>query len=579
MRILSIHDGHNASAGYFKDGEMKYAIQEERINKIKNYMGFPKNSVKQIFEKFNLSSSNIDFIVFNGNYMVAPFDIKQLKIRFKKHFQNTFYSVNWWKIKNIVSKTPIGNYFLIKKKDERIKPILKFGFKKTQIKFVDHHLAHASSAYFGSPWWNTEKNVLILTLDGGGDNLCATVSIGEKGKITKISETLDTNSIGNIYSRVTFMLGFTPWEHEYKLMGMAPYVKKEYSKDIYDIFNNYICIDSQDNLKFKKKIFEPTSFIYNRMKNDFQFQRFDTICRGLQDFTEDIIVKWVKAVIKKTDVHTLALSGGVFMNVKVNKRIMEIPEVKELFIFPSCGDETNIFGATWNFYINNQLKQNEKLDLKPFGHLYLGTEIINNNVEKEFKNFSKKHKIEYEYRNDITQFIGELISEDKIVARATGPMEFGARALGNRSILSNASNLKNVQTINMMIKKRDFWMPFAPVILKERYKNYIINPKKIPSPYMILSFDTTEKRDDIIGAVQQADFTARPQIIEKSWNKDYYNIVKTFEKETGFGGMMNTSFNLHGYPIVNDVKDALWVFENSGLEYLNIGNFLIKKLN
>ena len=360
-------------------------------------------------------------------------------------------------------------------------------------------------------------------------------------------------------------------------MGMAPYVNKKYSDPIKNIFFNYLDLNPSSPLEFKRKISEPTSLIYRRLRRDLELQRFDSICRGLQDYTEELIVKWVKNAINETNIHTLALAGGVFMNVKANKRIMELDEVKEMFVFPSCGDETNIFGAAWYIYAKDKREHEEKIDISPFGPFYYGTRIEDEKVEMYVKKFAKEHNIEYEYRSDISQYVGELLAENHIVARAYGPMEFGARALGNRSNLANASDLKNVRLINMAVKKRDFWMPFAPVILKEREKDYIINPKNIPAPYMILSFDTTDNRNDIIAAVHPADYTARPQIIEELWNKEYYQIIKTFEKETGIGGLLNTSFNLHGYPIVNDVEDALWVFENSGLRYLQLGNYIVYK--
>lgn len=574
MRILAIHDGHNASVGLFEDGKTIFAAQEERFNKIKNYTGFPEKCLDFIFWNYSIGPEDVDSVAVHGNHMAKPFDVKELKTVFKEQQQKKLMSL----LRKVGRETPIYTYYKSKRRGERLKSVQKLGFREEQITFVDHHLCHASSAYFGSPWWRSDEKVLVLTLDGGGDKLCATVNIGQNGKITRIAETSDSHSLGNLYSRTTFMLGFTPWEHEYKLMGMAPYVNEKYAKESKDFFNSYIDLDPLDNLNFKRQITEPTSLIYKRLRDDLEFQRFDSICRGLQDFTEDLIIKWVKAAIEKTGVSKLALGGGVFMNVKANKRIMEMPEVKDLFVFPSCGDETNIFGAAWYVYTKDRKDHGEPLNLEPLGPLYLGSEITNEAAKEALEKYSKDHEIEYEERNDIAQYVGELLSKNEVVARASGRTEIGARALGNRSILANASDLRNVQLINLMIKKRDFWMPFAPVIMDNREEDYIENPKQIAAPYMILSFDTTEKRDDIIGAVHQADNTARPQIIEESWNAEYFHILKSFEKETGFGGLMNTSFNLHGYPIVNDAQDALWVFENSGLKYLQLGDFIIKKI-
>jgi carbamoyltransferase len=559
--------------GLFEDGKTIFTAQEERFTKVKNFFGFPMKTLRHAMENYDLTPESVDYVAFHGKHMAKPFDVKELRTVFKAQQQKKLRSL----LRIMGRETPLYTYYKSKRREERLKPLRKLGFSDKQFDFVDHHLCHASSAYYGSPWWKGDEKILVLTLDGGGDKLCATVNIGQAGEIERIAETQDSDSLGNIYSRTTFMLGFTPWEHEYKLMGMAPYVIEKHAKPCFDVFNNYLRLDPKNKLVFKRRITEPTKLIYKRLKEDLEFQRFDSICRGLQDFTEDLIVRWVKAAVAKTGVHKIALGGGVFMNVKTNKRIMELPEIEDIFIFPSCGDETNIFGAAWCFYAKDKREHNEKLDIEPLGSLFFGSEITNKMAENEIRKYAKKHKIDFEERSDIAEYIGELLVKNEVVARASGRMEFGARALGNRSILSNASDLKNVQLINMMIKKRDFWMPFAPVIMKEREEDYLVNPKEIPAPYMILSFDTKDKRNDIIGAIHQADHTARPQVIERGWNEEYYDILKSFENETGIGGIMNTSFNLHGYPIVNDAKDALWVFENSDLKYLQLGDFIINK--
>lgn len=570
MKILGIHDGHTSSAALLIDGEIKYAIQEERLLNKKNAGGFPKESIKKIFELENLKLKDLDYIVFSSKLM---FPVPNRDYTLKTYKNQTKFI---HKIKDFLTFVTLPkpifnllyNYRVKLNQKQRIKNILSLGnFPKNKILFVDHHLAHAASAFYSSHF-NDEKT-LILTLDGGGDKLCATVNVSDKGVIKKISETESGNSIGNIYSRVTYMMGMVPLEHEYKLMGLGPYCSDKSAKQAFDIFKKYIILNKTNKLQFKRKTLNRTFLCYSKLRKDTELMRFDQIAAGLQLFTEDLIISWVKEAIKKTKINKIALAGGVFMNVKVNKRIAELPEVKDIFIMPSCSDESLPIGATQLIYFDktNKIPKNIK-------DIYWGPSFSENEILQELK---KIKGIKYKKISNINIEVGKLLSNNKIVARCSGRMEFGARALGNRSILCDASNLDNVRIINMMIKNRDFWMPFAPVILDYRQKDYIKNPKNLKAPYMILTFDTTDKFTEMIGGVQQADLTARPQIITKEYNSDYYQILQEFEKNTGRGVLMNTSFNLHGYPLVYGPKEALWVFKNSGLEYLILDNYLVTK--
>ncbi|MFC1862147.1 carbamoyltransferase C-terminal domain-containing protein, partial [Chloroflexota bacterium] len=216
------------------------------------------------------------------------------------------------------------------------------------------------------------------------------------------------------------------------------------------------------------------------------------------------------------------------------------------------------------------------IDIQPLQEIYFGPSFTDEDARQAISEL-KNQDFEFEYVDDIEERIAQLLAEGGIVARCKGRMEFGARALGNRSILADAADYSCVRIINMMVKKRDFWMPFAPVIMKERENDYIVNQKGVSAPYMILSFDTTERRKELIAAVHQADLTARPQVLERDWNPEFYTILEEFEKRTGKGVLLNTSFNLHGYPMVYGPKEALWVFENSDLRYLALGNYLLHK--
>jgi carbamoyltransferase len=567
VKILGIHDGHNSSACLVEDGIIKFAIQEERLVNQKNKSGFPKKSIEKILKTLNLTIDDIDKIAIASKHSSVVFADedyfkKEQKWTIKRHAEIAF------------TKTPLYSIYKSKRKKERLQNLINFGFNEKKIVFVDHHLSHAATAYFGSDFPRDEK-VLVLTNDGAGDGLCATVSIGWNNSLKTIAKVDKDNSLAGIYCLITKMMGFKPLEHEYKLMGMAPYASEYGLEKGYSIFKDLISLSQENPLEFKRNVPEPISLIMPRLLKRSKFIRFDWICAGLQHFTEDILVQWVKNCLKETGLNKVALAGGIFMNVKANQKIMEIPELQDLFIFPSCGDETTSIGAAYHVY--NLNRNNESPEIKPISNFNLGDVFTNEETLEQIKLFENELSFEYHYIEDIEKEIASLLAKKEVVAICQGNMEFGARALGNRSILADASNLDCVREINMMIKNRDFWMPFAPVMLKERANDYIKNPKNISAPYMILTFDTTNKYNDLISAVQQADLTARPQIIERENNPYYHDILKEFENITGRGVMLNTSFNLHGLPIVHGPKEALEVFRDSGLKNLAIGNYLIKK--
>ncbi|MEH0019127.1 MAG: carbamoyltransferase C-terminal domain-containing protein [Desulfobacter sp.] len=566
--ILGIHEGHNASVCLINDNQVIYATQEERHSNIKNHSGFPESSVEQALKYCGINKEDIDYVALAGHHIPNPDSV--FRGLYKKQALRKGKA-----IVNLLMKSPIYNAYKATRKKKRIDTIADFGFNRKRIRFVEHHLCHASAAYFALPT-PKDKKVLVLTLDGSGDGLCSTVNIALDGEINRIAATDKGDSVGNIYSRVTFLLGFKPWEHEYKLMGMAPYVS-ETGQDIgYEIFKNYIDIDFDNPLKFKRKISEPTTLIYKRLRRDTELVRFDNICAGLQKMTEDVVCRWVDTCIRKTGIETVALSGGVFMNVKVNKKIMELESVKDLYILPSCGDETNSIGAAYHVYHDEFNKKDGQVPT-PLSSLYLGNDTENNQCLKAIEEYiSRGYQLTYEKYDNIEIEIAKMIAERNVVARCNGRMEFGARALGNRSILADPSDLSLLNKINLSVKKRDFWMPFAPVILKERAGEYIKNPKNVESPHMILSFDTTDKYKEFLGGVHQADHTARAQVIEKEANPEYYTILKEFERITGRGVLLNTSFNLHGYPIVCQPEDALWVLVNSELNFLALGDYLVR---
>lgn len=456
--------------------------------------------------------------------------------------------------------------------EERLQSLNIDGNKVTRI---NHHLCHAASAYFGLRKNPVDPHI-VLTLDGGGDEECSHVYIAEKGQLKLIAKTPNGHSIGNIYARMTHFMGMTPHEHEYKLMGLAAYSKRNrFIAPLIDILRGYIDLDPQNPLAFKCHLPESTALITPRLMKDFRRVRFDNLAAAIQFFTEELLVRWVRAVIEKTGIRNIVASGGVFMNVKANKCIAEMEEADYFDVFPSCGDESLPFGAVWKQYSENSPTKGDDIT---FDNYYLGPDSsfdLDESVNKH------KDKLEFREVEEPEKLIADLLAQGKIVARCSGRMEFGARALGNRSILADPGDQRVIPEINKMIKQRDFWMPFAPAILYEGADEYIRIPPSLPknriSPYMMHTFDTTERRDEFIAGTHSYDKTARAQILLESMNPGLYSLIREFSKLRHKTVVLNTSFNLHGFPIVMGSGDAMDVMLNSSLEYLIINNTFITK--
>ncbi|WKZ19239.1 MAG: carbamoyltransferase C-terminal domain-containing protein [Candidatus Jettenia sp. CY-1] len=567
MKILGIHDGHNASVCLYEKGKILAALQEERIKRIKNWFGIPTEAIEWVLKYANVKKDNIDIVAVHSEYMPSPKtkdemlheykNVGTLKYKVKKYLRHTF-------LKNIVVK---------KRKIERMKEINNLGFDKSKIRFVNHHQCHAAAAYYG--YGNFDEPILILTNDGAGDDICASVNIGEKGKIRTIETIVDSESIGNLYAVITFMMGMVPLEHEYKIMGIAPYADAKGVEKVFTMLMDRFEFDKNNPLKWHRKGDVPEIFFaYPYLKKLFELERFDGVMGGIQKFTEVMLTQWVKNCIMKTDLHKVVLSGGVFMNVKANKLIMELPEIDDLFIYPSCGDETNAIGACYKMYADEVgIGDIKTLEDFYFGPRYSDYEVLNTISNYKFENcrivFKKSEAIEKE--------VATLLKNGEVVARFAGREEFGARSLGNRAILADPSRTDIIKVINEMIKNRDFWMPFACSVLEEYASRYVINQKSVKASYMILTFDTTERVADIRAGIHPYDNTIRPQIVLKIHNKRYHRLISEFKDMTGIGAVLNTSFNLHGYPIVHSPKDALEVLDKSGLKYLAIENYLIWK--
>ncbi len=365
----------------------------------------------------------------------------------------------------------------------------------------------------------------MFTCDGSGDRLSATVSIGQRGKLERLAEVSEHDSIGRLYALVTRHMAMVPLEHEYKVMGLAPYGSGAgVAKNLIDLFEF-----ARNGMTWRRKPGVPSMYsAYGLVRRLLSSERFDSAAAGVQHFLEHMLTAWIRNAIRETGIERIACSGGVFMNVKANLAVLELPEVEEMFVFPSCGDESNSIGAAC------LLAAQAGEAIEPLGPMYFGPPI--SDAEAESAIAAAGQKLKTSFKNDIERTTAEALANGRIVARVSGAAEFGARALGNRSILARADSLDLVRTLNQTIKCRDFWMPFAPSVLAERASDYYHKPKAAASPYMMLAFRSKPERRAAFRAAQHPyDFTTRPHEVLEHHNPAYYRLLKEFEARTGEG--------------------------------------------
>lgn len=592
MVVLGINEDHTATAAILKNGKVLACASEERYSRAKNDIGYPMKAIDSVINATGISVNEIDYVAYAGYYS----DPVQMRIKRTTLFKISDYireMHEYWKpvlLENRESdffdrlinqdrfKNPSGSYYdfsfmNFNEKDkwgelfnkERVSTVTShLGITPDKVRFIDHHKGHAYYAYYASPGNHTGK-AAIVTADGWGDGCNATISVAENGIIKEIHRTPMCN-MARMYRWATLLLGMKPNEHEYKVMGLAPYAKDYIREPAYKIYKETLVVDGLD-FKWNKK----PSDMYFYFKDKFEGVRFDGIAAGIQFWLEDLLTEWINNIMKYTGADVLYYSGGLSMNVKANKIIASLPAVKDFYVPPSGGDESLAIGAA--YVLSKELGENPY----PLEDVYLGYNVSEDEakeVAQPFRN-NPSYLIADSPEND---FIADLLIQGKALGRCVGKMEFGARSLGNRAILCDPSKFENIRIINEKIKFRDFWMPFTPSILAERANDYIVNPKNIMAEYMTIAFDSTPlARQHIKAASHPYDFTIRPQIVRPEINQEYYNIVKAFEKKTGIGALLNTSLNLHGDPIVCTAADAMDTLIRSGLDGMIFPGLLILK--
>jgi carbamoyltransferase len=584
---------HDSAATLIRDGEIICAVQEERFSRKKHDSRFPEKSIKYILRNYSLSLNEIEAIVFYEKPFLKFERLLETYIAFApKGFKSFCASIPIWLREKLYQKNLIKN---------ELKKIESSFNDEKKIKFSEHHLSHAASAFFPSPF----EDAIILTLDGVGEWSTTNIAVGSQNKIKIMEEINFPHSLGLLYSAFTYFLGFKVNSGEYKVMGLAPYGKPIYKKLITD---NLIDIKDDGSFKLNMKFFDfatdlkMTNERFNRLFNckvrvpdQDELNNFHMdVAASLQSVTEDIILKICKYIRDKYKIENLCLAGGVALNCVANGKILNEKIFKNIWIQPAAGDAGGSLGAAlayWYLEKNNTRVIDKSIDSMKGS--YLGPQFDNDFIETQLRKLNSIYtKLE---DKQLFQTTAKHLSEGKAVGWFQGRMEFGPRALGSRSILADARNPDMQKQLNLKVKYRESFRPFAPIVLEEDMAKYFDIPQI--SPYMLfvsnvrneIRQEMSESQNNLFGikklnvsrssipAVTHVDFSARIQTINEERNGKIFNLLNEFKKITGCSVLVNTSFNIRGEPIVCNIEDAYKCFMGTELDILVIENFILLK--
>lgn len=509
MYILGIHCGHDATAALIKDNDIIAVIQEERKSRFKHQNGFPALAIKEVLDIAGITANDIDYLAIAGNDRRTQ-SLKEL----------------WWAVSGRRFYSFVGIFKRIRtviaeytKNAWRFYNDLKrYGLHNKKRRYFEHHLCHASSAYRNSGF----EKALIVTLDGVGDDVSASVNIGDKGKIARIASTRPEDSIGFLYQAVTEALDFVPVEGEYKTMGLAAYGDKT---KLFDYFNSIV--DYKD-LHFKSKYLWESEWnfpaptirqhvIFKELLRDYKREDIAASCQAV---AENLIYNFVKDAVIKTGINTICAAGGVFLNVKANKLIRENLKPDCFYIHPDAGDGGLALGAAQELHF----RLTGDHPRKKLEQVYFGRAYSNQDIEKELG----RHRVRFSYFNDIEKEAAKILCAGKVIGWVQGRMEMGPRALGNRSVIADPRNAAVKELINKHLKKRDWFVPFAPSIIEEDSHAFIKDFDDKDALFMIMAYDAKENNENTIPAVVHVDKTIRPQIVKNNINPIYWKLINSF---------------------------------------------------
>lgn len=573
MKILGIAGtvNHDAAAALFIDGKLVAAAEEERFIRDKHAKNlFPTEAAKWCMEFAGVKPQDIDAIA-------VPFGEISLAGPARWHFARRY----WYAPDRVFSALFNGNRHFKRNHKKTLKLMNELGMdpKKTRIYPVEHHLAHASSAYHLSGF---KEKTAILGIDGKGEYATTFFGYGENGKIHKIKEFYDPDSLGGLYGALTQYLGFEMFDGEFKVMGMAPYgnaFKHDLSRLVkFDGSSFKINTELVNTIGIRRYKKQGKAYYFSKKLVDWlgPMREGDEIddpfidyAASIQQLLEDVslglIQHYLGDIIKETG--KICFAGGVALNVKLNQRIIGLPDVKELFVQPAAGDAGTAIGAA--SYIASELGET----IEPMKHAYLGPQFTNEECIAACERH--QHKPVWQKIDNVTEQAADILAAGNPLAWFQGRMEFGPRALGNRSILGDPSVKQIADTINAQIKYRERWRPFCPSML-DTVAPEILQTNH-PAPYMTFTFNVAQSWKSRIPEVVHEDGTARAQVVTKETNPRYYELISALEKRNGNAVVLNTSLNRRGEPMVCSPTDALNMFFGSDLQYLIMEDILVKK--
>jgi carbamoyltransferase len=582
---------HDSAAALVIDGEIIAAAQEERFTRKKHDPSYPANAINYCLEEAKLSFDQVDYIAFYDK----PF------LKFERLLE-TYVAFAPKGFKSFIMAMPVWLREKLFLKDILIKEIKKVdkSFDSNKLMFGEHHFSHAASAFYASPF----EEAVVLTLDGVGEWATTTVAIGKGHELNIVKEIHFPHSLGLLYSAFTYYTGFRVNSGEYKVMGLAPYGEPKYKDLILDklvdlkedgsfrldqSYFNYAAGLTMVNQKFADLFGKPV-----RKPDIEELTQFHMdVAASVQAVTEEIVLTITRALAKEYKISNLCMAGGVALNCVANGKVLRDKAFKDIWVQPASGDAGGALGgalAVWHKEFNKPRKVNPRDSMKGS---YLGPMYKQEDIERELTDCGAKFKVVSE--EEMIEISATALSKEKAIGWIQGRMEFGPRSLGGRSILADPRSEKMQKILNLKVKYRESFRPFAPSVLREDVSDWF--EADYDSPYMLMVGDVnndkrinmTKEEESLFGidklnikrssipAVTHVDYSARIQTVHKETNPRYHALISKFKEKTGCSVVVNTSFNVRGEPIVNTPTDAFKCFMGNGLELLVIGNCILEK--